>query len=57
MYILGINPGHNGTAALLKDGKIISDKLINHRRLAKDGLKKWYGNKRFNKNFAHCLKS
>jgi len=24
----------------LKDGKIISDKLINHRRLAKDGLKK-----------------
>lgn len=24
MYILGINPGHNGTAALLKDGKIIS---------------------------------
>jgi len=23
MYILGINPGHNGTAALLKDGKII----------------------------------
>ena len=24
MYILGINPGHNGTAALLKDGKIIA---------------------------------
>lgn len=24
MYILGINPGHNGTAALLKEGKIIA---------------------------------
>jgi len=24
MYILGINPGHNSTACLLKDGKIIS---------------------------------
>lgn len=23
MYILGINPGHNGTAALLKDGKVV----------------------------------
>lgn len=24
MYVLGINPGHNGTASLLKDGKIIA---------------------------------
>ena len=33
MYILGINPGHNSTAALLKDGKIVA--CVNEERFSR----------------------